>query len=138
MTYQENIERIINAKSYSEVVQDNTCNGICSKCGECCGSVLPIDQEDADKIQEYVVKNKIFPQKQHLIMTRKLQCPYYTGNIEKGCAIYEARPKICRYFKCDLKSMSIDKFFEMQNAEPIDMWRFALAIEREMRKCGIN
>lgn len=71
-------------------------------------------------------------------MTRKLQCPYYTGNIEKGCAIYEARPKICRYFKCDLKSMSIDKFFEMQNAEPINMWRFALAIEREMRKCGIN
>lgn len=138
MTYQENIKRIINAKSYSEVVQDNTCNGICSKCGECCGSVLPIDQEDADKIQEYVVKNKIFPQKQHLIMTKKLQCPYYTGNIEKGCAIYEARPKICRYFKCDLKSLDIDKFSEMQNAEPIDMWRFALAIEREMRKCGIN
>ena len=138
MTYQENIKRIINAKSYSEVVQDNTCNGICSKCGECCGNILPIDQEDADKIQEYVVKNKIFPQKQHLIMTRKLQCPYYTGNIEKGCAIYEARPKICRYFKCDLKSMSIDKFFEMQNAEPINMWRFELAIEREMRKCGIN
>ena len=84
------------------------------------------------------MKNKIFQQKQHLIMTRKLQCPYYTGNIEKGCAIYEARPKICRYFKCDLKSMSIDKFFEMQNAEPINMWRFALEIEREMRKCGIN
>ena len=138
MTYQENIKRIINAKSYSEVVQDNTYNGICSKCGECCGYILPIDQEDADKIQEYVVKNKIFPQKQHLNMTRKLQCPYYTGNIEKGCAIYEARPKICRYFKCDLKSLDIDKFSEMQNAEPIDMWRFALAIEREMRKCGIN
>ena len=43
MTYQENIKRIINAKSYSEVVQDNTCNGICSKCGECCGNILPID-----------------------------------------------------------------------------------------------
>ena len=42
MTYQENIKRIINAKSYSEVVQDNTCNGICSKCGECCGNTMSI------------------------------------------------------------------------------------------------
>ena len=39
---------------------DNTCNGKCTKCGECCGTILPIDQEDATKIQKYVFANKVF------------------------------------------------------------------------------
>jgi len=117
---------------------DNTCNGECSKCGECCGIVLPIDQEDANKIQEYVIKNKIFTQKQLRVMTGKWQCPYYTGNKEKGCAIYEARPKICRYYKCDKKSMPLEELQKMKNTMPVDMWAFAEAVEKEMKKYGID
>lgn len=113
---------------------NNTCNGKCSKCGECCGIVLPIDQDDADKIQEYVLKNNISPQKQLLILTGRLQCPYYTGNKLKGCAIYEARPKICRFFKCDKKKMSFSELNEMKKAIPVDMWAFSEAIEKERKK----
>lgn len=56
--------------------------GKCTKCGECCGSVLPITQEDADRIQEYVFENDIKPQKYMLVMQNRLSCPYYTGNKE--------------------------------------------------------
>lgn len=135
MNYKECIERYIK-EGY--VGKDNTCNGTCSKCGECCGIVLPLDQEDANKIQEYVVKHKIFPQRQVQIMQNKLQCPYYTGNKEKGCIIYEARPKICRFYKCNKKIMPLEELKEMKKTIPIDMWAFAKAIEREMKKYGLN
>lgn len=138
MTFKDAITKAVTSKRYSDTVTDFTCRGVCSKCGNCCGVVLPMDQEDADRIQEYVVKNKIFPQKHTMIMTQKLQCPYYTGNREKGCAIYEARPKICRFFKCDLKGMSIEQLKEMKDAVPVDMWSFAKAIESEMKRNGIN
>lgn len=134
MTFQESIKEFIR-KGYTP--EDNTCNGKCSKCGECCGIILPIDQEDANRIQEYVVKHKIFPQKHLRIMTNKWQCPFYSGNKEKGCSIYEARPKICRIFQCD-KTPNIDDLIECKNAIPVDMWAFAKAIEKEMKKNKSN
>ncbi len=115
---------------------DNTCKGQCSNCGECCGVVLPIDQEDADKIQEYVIKNNIFPQRQKLVMEQKWQCPYYNGSME-GCSIYAARPKVCRIYQCN-KEADIKDIQELKDAIPVDMWSFAEAIEKEMLKNGIN
>lgn len=134
MTYGEILDKVIKEDYRGE---DNTCNGKCSKCGECCGNVLPIDQEDADKIQDYVVKHKIFPQRHLLIMKQKWQCPYYTGNKEKGCAIYVARPKICKIYQCN-KRPSVEEMKILINTMPIDMWAFADAIEEEMKKVGIN
>lgn len=133
-TYIENITEFA-LKGYKVV--DCTINGKCSKCGECCGSILPIDQEDLDLIEKYVIENKIFPQKQMLVMCHKLQCPYYTGKKEKGCAIYEARPKICRLFNCN-KAPSIDTAKKLKNAIPVDMWSIAIDIEKEMVKDGLN
>lgn len=116
--------------------------GKCTKCGECCGSVLPITQEDADRIQEYVFENDIKPQKYMLVMQNRLSCPYYTGNKEKGCAIYEARPNICRYFKCDKVCMTQEEYKALKECVSVDMWQFALAIEKEIdkekRKNGAN
>ena len=76
MTYIEIIEKYIKEGYIGE---NNTCNGKCIKCGECCSNVLPLDQEDADRIQEYVFEHNIFPQKHMLVMRHKLQCPYYQG-----------------------------------------------------------
>lgn len=137
MTFQEVLKKSIED---GYVGENNTCNGKCTKCGECCGIILPIDQEDAEKIQDYVIKNKIFPQKQMMVMKNKLQCPYYTGNKEKGCAIYEARPKICKYYKCDKnpKNMDIEELKKMKDTIPVDMWGFAMAIEKQMLKNGID
>lgn len=132
MTYKERLEKYVKENF---IGKDLTCNGKCSKCGECCGSILPIDQDDANRIQEYVVKNKIFPQRQALIMRNKLQCPYYTGN---KCAIYEARPKICRYFQCNKRRATLEEIKAMAKAMPVDMWAYAEALEKEMIKHGLN
>ena len=135
MTFAQCIEKYIKENF---IGTDRTCNGKCTKCGECCGIVLPLDEEDAIMIQDYVVKNRIFPQRYLRIVTNKIQCPYYTGNKEKGCSIYEARPKICRNFKCNKKMADYDEVRKLSNAVPVDMWSFAEAIEKEMIKCGLN
>ncbi len=98
---------------------------------------MPIDQEDADKLQDYVVKHRIFPCKQKLIMEQKWQCPYYTGSKQKGCSIYVARPKICKLYQCNSRP-KLQEMKVLKNAIPVDMWAFALAIEREMKRNGIN
>lgn len=131
MTYQEIIQKYVQ-EGY--VGQDNTCNGKCTKCGECCGTVLPLDEEDGKRIQDYIYKNKILINRYMLVMRSKLQCPYYNGDKEKGCSIYEARPKICRYYKCDRRGMSLGELKAMENTLPVDMWAFAEAIEEEMKK----
>lgn len=131
MTFQENLIATIE-KGYKG--KDNTCNGKCIKCGECCGIVLPLDQEDVNKIQEYVFKNKVFVNKYMVVMRSKLQCPYYNGDKEKGCSIYEARPKICRYYKCDKKMITPEEFKTMGKTFPVDMWALAQDIEKEMKK----
>lgn len=135
MTFIECIDKVVKENF---IGIDNTCNGKCIKCGECCGIVLPLDQEDANKIQDYVIENKIFPQRHIRVMTNKLQCPYYTGDKNKGCSIYEARPKICRYYQCNKKFMPINELENMKNTIPVDMWAFAEAVEKEMIKNGIN
>ncbi len=136
MTLFESIDKAVR-EGYAGV--DNTCNGKCTKCGECCGIVLPIDQEDANKIQEYVFENKVFVNKTIMFMKQKLQCPYYNGNREKGCSIYEARPKICRYYKCDKREINYEELKSMSNCIPVDMWAFAEDIEKEMKKYyGLN
>lgn len=131
MTYFESIKKYIES-GYKPI--DNTCNGKCTKCGECCGHILPITQKDANRIQEYVMKNKIRIQKHILIMQNKLSCPYYTGNKEKGCSIYEARPNICRYFKCNKWIMNREEYENLKGSINVDMWEFALFIEKEMDK----
>jgi Fe-S-cluster containining protein len=110
------------------VGEDNTINGNCSKCGECCGVILPIDQEDAYRIFDYVQKKKIHVCKTVLVMKQKLQCPYYSGKKE-GCLIYEARPKICRMYRCDKKAEAKDAI-TLKDAMPIDMWGMATDIEK--------
>ena len=136
MTYFEIIEKYLK-EGYTGT--DNTCNGKCTKCGECCGTVLPLDQDDVCQIQEYVFKNKVFMNTYMLVMRSKMQCPYYNGNKEKGCSIYEARPKICRYYKCDKKMITAEEFKTMQNTFPVDMWALATDIEKEMKRYyGLN
>lgn len=112
---------------------DFTCNGKCSRCGECCGYILPLDQDDLDRVFKYVRENNIHSQKQVLVMKQKLQCPYYTGNKEKGCSIYEARPKVCRLYQCN-KKPGLKEAQELKKAIPIDMWSFANDIEMELKK----
>ena len=126
MTYKDIIKMTIE-EGYRGA--DFTCNGICSKCGECCGAILPLDQEDVDKIHSIAAT---------LIMQNKLQCPYYTGNKEKGCAIYPARPKVCKLYKCDKKGFTLEEINKMKNAVPCYMWKLAkdldIDVERKIKR----
>lgn len=131
MTYKDIIKMTLE-EGYLGV--DNTCNGKCSKCGECCGAILPLDQEDVDKIENYVLENNIHSISASLILQNKLQCPYYTGNKEKGCAIYLARPKVCKLYKCDKKGFTLEEIMIMKNAIPIYMWKLAKKLDGNIEK----
>lgn len=113
-------------------IKNNSCNGECSKCGECCTHFLPVCQEEIDKIQEYVILNNIKPQIQMMIMQNTLTCPYYNGN---KCLIYEVRPLICREFYC-YKPASIEmaQKFKGKDIIPVNMWAIAQEIEIQRKK----
>lgn len=124
------LEVLINPEKYK--IQDFSVCGECSRCGECCGNFLPICQEDIDKLQEYVIKNNIKPEKQMLVMQQKLSCPYFNG---KKCLVYEARPIICREFYCYKKhSPKLVKEFEEKEFAIINMWRVAVDIENQRKE----
>ena len=106
--------------------------GECSKCGECCSNFLPVCQEEIEKIQEYVIKNNIQPNKSMLVMQNKLACPYFSG---KKCFIYEVRPAICKCFYCYRKP-TLEEARELTSKERIgvNMWAIAEKIEKQRSK----
>lgn len=72
--------------------------GDCRGCGECCSRILPMSQYDIERLRSYVRKRGIeqIPERAEIDML----CPYLTDDGE--CAVYHARPDICRGFRCDL------------------------------------
>lgn len=111
-------------------ITDNSCCGKCSKCGECCTNFLPITQKEVKIIQDYVIANKIRPQKQMLVMQNRLTCPYYNG---KNCLIYEVRPLICKEFYCYKKtSIEMAEKFSKDMYVTVNMWAIAEEIDKEL------
>ena len=130
---ESNIQETIQELIFGSIngIVDCSINGKCSKCGECCSNFLPVIQNEVDKIQRYVIENKIRPQKQMLVMKNTLTCPYFDG---KKCLIYEVRPLICKEFYC-YKKPDIDmakKFKEKYIS--VDMWKIANEIDKYFRR----
>ena len=71
--------------------------GMCSNCGECCSDFLSLSKEEIKVIDEYIKKHKV---EQHNKGSLNSRCPFRNDFLRK-CDIYEARPYICRVFKCD-------------------------------------
>ena len=111
-------------------ITDNSICGQCSKCGECCTNFLPVTQKEVEAMQDYVIANKIRPQKQMLVMQNRLTCPYYDG---KKCLIYEVRPLICKEFYCYKKPTAElgNKFIEEEYVT-VNMWAVAENIDKEL------
>ena len=89
--------------------KNNTCSGVCSRCGECCTNYIPITESERLVIKEYITKNNI--KEQPYIEGNDVyvdKCPFYDRK-EKRCQIYEIRPMVCRSFSC---SYSEDKLEE--------------------------
>lgn len=84
-------------------IVDNTCNGQCSNCGECCTGILPLSNNEIDKIHKYIKKYHIersYHNYQALDDYIDGRCPFRDDE-NKRCNIYEVRPNICRKFLCN-------------------------------------
>ena len=85
-------------------VVDNTQNGECIRCGECCGLFVPFTEKELKTIKKYVKQNKILPTDRINKYNGSMEgrCCFY--NIaERKCNIYPVRPKVCRDFMCNHK-----------------------------------
>lgn len=131
MLIKTNLKEIIEHIVKNDIkITDNSWCGQCSKCGECCTNFLPITQKEVEAIQEYVIENKIRPQKQILVMQNRLTCPYYNG---KKCLIYEVRPLICKEFYCYKKpTAEFEEKFMKEEYITVDMWSVAEEIDKEL------
>lgn len=86
-----------------------TCNGECSRCGECCSDMLPMTQMEIIRIAKYIQKNKIKPQcKIRLFpeIVADMLCPFF-DKTQRKCLVYEVRPDICRKFICSNSEQKI-------------------------------
>lgn len=78
-----------------------TCNGQCSRCGNCCMPVIPLTIAEYKKIKTYILKNNITKVNPFDGNNFYCLCPFYDRD-NKCCKIYSVRPAVCRDFKCDL------------------------------------
>ena len=104
---------------------DNTDNGKCSKCGMCCGSLLPLTEKDIKRVKYIVQTKDIKPQRPKVAAAVgfDLMCPFLTT--ERKCIIYNHRPAICRHFKCDKRGvMDEQEQKALAGVVPYDMWSF--------------
>lgn len=107
-----------------ETVQDlYTPKGNCKGCGECCARFLPMSEFDLQRLYAYVQKHNIKPRK-HGVNAFYLMCPYLTDT--KECAVYHARPEVCRTYRCDkqVRGENLD-FYGSGSAQEVDMFMVA-------------
>ena len=114
--------------SKTQTVKDlYTSRGICKGCGECCSRFLPMSEFDMQRLCSYVRKHHIKPQKR-VARGINLMCPYLTD--AKECAVYHARPEVCRTYRCDkqVRGELLD-FYGCGSAEVCDMYAVAGVLE---------
>jgi len=104
-------------------VHDNTKDGRCVQCGDCCSRLLPLSEDEVDKIRRYAKKNRIRACK-HVLPTVQpvldMCCPFLDlTKSEKKCTVYEARPWICQDYIC---SKSRPEAYDGKLRRIVDMW----------------
>ena len=99
MSWYPSIRAVIEA---GEQYQDNTVDGKCSACGECCADLLPLSDAEVDRLRKYAEKHNLKEHTEASIFHKNpidLTCPFH-DNIKKKCDVYPVRPLICRKFIC--------------------------------------
>lgn len=97
-----------------DAVSDFTVDGKCSRCGECCKDILPIDYVELARIKKYVKANHIVQQDHHLLPnTVDMTCPFLNiDGPERKCVIYPVRPQICKKFICSAGQEKINELVQ--------------------------
>lgn len=111
-----------NRKLYEELIKatrvTNLYNGNCKGCGECCSNFLPLSIMDVVRLRGYLSSHKVEARKQ--AGDFDCMCPFLSEKRE--CMVYEARPEICRIYRCDKhKDGKIEPFFGFETAVIRDM-----------------
>lgn len=116
-----NDERAVAAAIHAGLQSDEVTDlytGDCRGCGECCSRFLPVSPFDRVRLEAYVRRNGIEPAEPRA--EYDLLCPYLTDGRE--CAVYAARPEICRAYRCDRhKRGELGMFFGAERAGVTDM-----------------
>ena len=93
----------------------------CEKCGECCGSLLPLTCVDLARIRNLVEKKNLKP----LQKDDNFTCPFLTD--DNLCSIYKDRPLICKMWKCKKnhdEPLTEEDMEHLQGARITDMFSF--------------
>ena len=116
------------ALSKTQTIKDlYTPKGSCKGCGECCSRFLPVSKFDTQRLSDYVSKHNIKPH-ETTAESLDLTCPYLTDDNE--CAVYPARPEICRAYRCDKQVRGeMLAFYGCHSAELADMYAVAGVLE---------
>lgn len=81
------------------VTDHRTARGDCRGCGECCSRFLPMSRMDERRLVAYVERHGVVPRPEPE-GALDLTCPLLSE--ERECMAYDARPDICRVYRCDL------------------------------------
>ena len=99
---------------------DLTCNGECTKCGECCSNILPLTDQEVTRLKKLVKKRHIKPHTKVNNVTAEpcidLICPFLDE--KNRCSIYEDRPYICRIFMCN-KYPTSQEYGPLAGSKPV-------------------
>lgn len=105
-------------------VTNNSDNGKCSNCGECCSNLIPMSEAEIQRIKRYMAKHPIKEQFYRSLLDVKntdMTCPFRDWQ-NKKCLIYEVRPEICRRFLCSNGteySVQVRDVIAKQNRHPV-------------------
>ena len=102
---------------------DNTKDGVCVQCGDCCSRLLPLSEDEIETLRRYAKRNHIRACK-HLAPTAlpifDMCCPFLDlTKYEKKCTAYTARPWICRDYIC---SKTRPEAYDGKQRRIVDMW----------------
>ena len=91
-------------------VENFTCNGKCSGCGNCCTDFLPMSRADEKRIKDYLKLHPEIKEQIHLDSDNNMhiKCAF-RDEVNNKCLIYPVRPQICRKFLCCQKLDTIIK-----------------------------
>lgn len=103
----------------SELI-DNTINGECSGCGQCCTNILTLSDKEIHRIKSYIGQYKIEPINHCSYVTWSYSnvCPFL--NNENKCNIYPVRPEICKRFLCS-KFKNNERAYDYSDKKVINM-----------------
>lgn len=109
-----------------------TGRGSCYGCGECCGRFIPLSAFDVERLRSFAERNEVATEPMATIdgdsMTIRinLNCPFLVDGL---CSVYEARPEICREYRCDLhRNGSMRVPFGVAGMEVRDMREVAMEV----------